>query len=189
MNAFVALLLGLVQGLTEFFPVSSSAHLHVFKMVFGLKQVPAIFDLACHLGSLGALSWFFKEEVLQIVKQDRRRLAYLSFALVPLVPSYFLLGPLREMAANPALLGSLMMGTGGILFAGEKVRFKKRGGPVRDALLIGAMQSAALFPGISRSASTISAAQALGWSTKEAVRFSFLLAIPTIFGGNALEEG
>ena len=78
--------------------------------------------------------------------------------------------------------------TGGILLLGQKIRFKKRKKSLlRDVLLIGAMQSAALIPGISRSASTISCAQALGWKPKEAVRFSFMLAIPTIIGGNMME--
>ncbi|MDN3506798.1 MAG: undecaprenyl-diphosphate phosphatase [Simkaniaceae bacterium] len=187
MNSLVALLLGLMQGLTEFFPVSSSAHLKLMKMVFGINKVPVIFDLACHLGSLGALVWFFKGEVIRIFRRDRKKLVYLFAALVPLVPSYFFLGPLRELVSKPEFLGLFMMGSGGILFAGQKIRFKKVGGPLRDALLIGAMQSTALVPGISRSASTISAAQVLGWKPKEAVRFSFLLAIPTIMGGNLLE--
>jgi len=187
MNSLIALLLGLMQGLTEFFPVSSSAHLKLIKMFLGIKGVPVIFDLACHLGSLGALVWFFKAEVTRIFKSDRKKLRYLFVALVPLVPSYFLLAPLRELVSKPEFLGTFMMGTGCILFAGQKLRIKKTGGPLRDALLIGAMQSAALVPGISRSASTISAAQVLGWNPKDAVRFSFLLAIPTIMGGNFFE--
>ncbi len=187
MPHLLALLLGVVQGLTEFFPVSSSAHLKLTKMVFGVEEMPVIFDLACHLGSLVALVWFFKREILRLFIQDRKGMLYLFFALIPLVPSYFLLAPLRKMASAPQYLGVCLMITGAILLLGQKVRIKSQGRPVRDALLIGTMQSMALIPGISRSASTISCASALGWAPKDAVRFSFLLAIPTIVGGNLVE--
>ncbi|NGX26143.1 MAG: Undecaprenyl-diphosphatase [Chlamydiae bacterium] len=187
MNLLVALLLGLVQGLTEFFPVSSSAHLKLMKILFGIKDVPIIFDLACHLGTLFALLWFFKSEITHILKKDRTKLKYLFAALLPLLPCYFFLAPIREMVSKPEFLGLFMMLTGGILLVGQKVRIKKKKSLLRDVLLIGTMQSAALIPGISRSASTISAAQVLGWEVKDAVRFSFLLAIPTILGGNLLE--
>lgn len=187
MSHLLALLLGVVQGLTEFFPVSSSAHLKLTKMVFGIDEMPVIFDLACHLGSLVALVWFFKRDIVRLFVEDRKGMLYLFLALIPLVPSYFLLAPLRKMASAPQYLGVCLMITGAILLLGQRVRIKSQGRPVRDALLIGTMQSMALIPGISRSASTISCASALGWTPKDAVRFSFLLAIPTIVGGNLVE--
>lgn len=187
MSHLLALILGLVQGITEFFPVSSSAHLKLVKMVFGVSEIPVIFDLACHLGTLVALIWFFKSEIQRLFLQERKGLLYLFIALIPLVPSYFLLAPLRKLASEPQYLGLCLMITGGILLVGYRIRIKSKISPVREALLIGAMQSAALIPGISRSASTISCAQVLGWTPKDAVRFSFLLAIPTIIGGNLLE--
>lgn len=187
MSLLVALLLGLVQGLTEFFPVSSSAHMKLTEMLFGIPSIPVIFGLSCHLGTLIAMLWFFKRELVRLFKKDRKKLVYLFLALVPLVPSYFLLSKVREYASNPHFLGLFLMVTGGILLLGSRIRFKKKRGLVHDVLMIGAMQSAALIPGISRSASTISCAQALGWEAKEAVRFSFMLAIPTIVGGNLME--
>ncbi|MBS0629762.1 MAG: undecaprenyl-diphosphate phosphatase [Verrucomicrobia bacterium] len=187
MSHLLALLLGVVQGMTEFFPISSSAHLKLTKMLFGVEEMPVIFDLACHLGSLLALVWFFKREIVKLIVEDRKGMLYLFLALIPLVPSYFLLGSLRKIASEPQFLGFCLMITGAILLLGQKIRVKSPGRPVRDALLIGTMQSAALIPGISRSASTISCASALGWAPKDAVRFSFLLAIPTIVGGNLVE--
>jgi len=187
MSHLLALLLGLIQGLTEFFPISSSAHLKLTKMLFGVTEMPVIFDLACHLGSLLALLWFFKEEIYRLFVHERKNLVYFFIALVPLVPSYFLLAPLRKIVSEPQYLGICLMVTGAILMLGQKVRIKTTGRPLRDALLIGTMQSAALIPGISRSASTISCASVLGWEPKDAVRFSFLLAIPTIIGGNMVE--
>ena len=187
MSLLVALFLGLVQGLTEFFPVSSSAHLKLAKLLCGVKETPVIFDLACHLGTLGALLWFFKEDILSLFRGGREKLLHLFVALLPLFPVYFFLSPLRDMVSRPHFLGFFMMTTGGMLLVGQKLRLKKKKGFLYDILWIGAMQSAALVPGISRSASTISTAQVLGWNVKDAVRFSFLLAIPTILGGNLME--
>lgn len=187
MTIVEALILGIVQGLTEFFPVSSSAHLALVRGALQIGKDSLHFDLACHLGSLVSLFWFFRKEIIRILFLDRLQIVYLFCALLPLIPGYFILGPLRQLAADPKLLGLFLIVTGGILFAGDKVRFSRKRGPIRDALLIGAMQSFALIPGVSRSASTISCAQALGWAPRDAVYFSFLLAIPTIIGGNLFE--
>lgn len=187
MPLLIALFLGIVQGLTEFFPISSSAHVNLIKHLFGVSDVPVIFDLACHLGSLGALLWFFKGEVIALFLKDPKKIGYLFIALLPLIPAYFFLKPLRIAVSRPEFLGFFLMLTSGILLAGQKFRFKKKKRMMSELLFIGTLQSAALIPGISRSASTISAARALGWTAKEAVRFSFLLSIPTILGGNFLE--
>ena len=187
MTLLFAAFLGLVQGLTEFFPISSSAHLKLVRMALGLSDVPPIFDLACHLGTLGALIWFFKEDIVELCRNQQKKLLYFFLALIPLVPFYFLLGSFRKMVSEPQFLGFFLMVTGVILLIGKRVRLRVKSHLVRDVLLIGTMQSAAPIPGISRSASTISCAQVLGWNSREAVRFSFLLAIPTIMGGNLLE--
>jgi len=187
MSFINAIILGVVQGLTEFFPISSSAHLKLTKLAFGISEISVNFDLACHLGTLFALIWFFRGDIQKLFKGKKTQLIYLFVALLPLIPFYFFLGPVREFASKPEFLGLFLMVTGAILLLGQKIRFKRRKGLIRDVFLIGAMQSVALIPGISRSASTISCAQALGWNAKKAVRFSFMLAIPTILGGNFLE--
>jgi undecaprenyl-diphosphatase len=198
MSAFVALCMGIVQGLTEFLPVSSSAHLKFVKMLLGIEhsENQVLFDLTCHFGTLLALLLYFRKEIGNILVRDRQKLRLLALATLPLVPGYFLLKPLRDFASQPQYLGFCLMLTAGILFIGATVRIRKLaadGGDVpwprqiRDVLWIGAMQATALIPGISRSASTISCARVLGWSAKEAVRFSFFLSIPTIIGGNCLE--
>jgi undecaprenyl-diphosphatase len=183
-----ALLLGILQGLTEFLPISSSAHLQLAKRCLGVEggEELILFDLVCHAGTLTALLSFLRRDVTALFTSDRSKLFLLFLALLPLVPCYWLLKPVRLWASEPHLLGFWLMGTGCILCAGRWLRVAP-GGRVRDALCIGVLQSAALIPGISRSASTISAACALGWRPKEAVRFSFLLAIPTILAGTSLE--
>ena len=187
MNHWHALILGLIQGLTEFFPISSSAHLKIAKMLLGIEvEESHIFDLFCHFGTLVALVYFLRGDISRLFFQERKKLLLFFIALCPLVPFYFLLKPVREMASAPHLLGFFLMTTSLILFLGGYLRWKT-GSPNKQAFWIGTMQAVALIPGISRSASTISAARVLGWSVPEAVRFSFLLSIPTIMGGTGLE--
>jgi len=156
MPLLLALLLGAVQGLTEFFPVSSSSHMKLIKMALGHSETPLIFDLACHLGTLAALVGYMRSEIWALLRTRRKELFTFFMALLPLIPCYFLLSPLRSWATSSHFLGLFLMITGGILFLGQKIRFYLIKRPMRDAFLIGVMQSAALIPGISRSASTIS---------------------------------
>lgn len=192
MSLLQALIIGILQGLTEFFPVSSSSHLKLTKILLGVQtQDGVLFDLACHLGTLVAILYFLRDEILTLF-ENRQRLSLLFIALIPLIPAYFLLKPLREFASEPHLLGLFLILTGLILYCGQRLKVKREEDlsytrKIKDVLWIGAMQSAALIPGVSRSASTISCATILGWEAKEAVRFSFLLSIPTILGGNCLE--
>lgn len=190
MSFIESIILGLVQGLTEFFPVSSSAHLKLTKMLMGisLDEKSALFDLSCHLGTLGALIWYMRKDLLELFTKERSTLRLYFWALLPLIPAYFLLKPVREFLSQPAFLGLFLSITGIILFIGQKWRLPlPKKNTLRDVFWIGTLQSAALIPGLSRSASTISCAQVLGWSAEQAVRFSFLLSIPTILGGMSLE--
>lgn len=197
MTPFHSFIFGLLQGITEFLPVSSSAHLKLLKILMGTdtSEGQVIFDLVCHLGTLSAVLCFFFKEILQLFTSDRKNLKFLLIATLPLVPCYLLLKPIRDIASAPECLGFCLICTSAILFLGHQWRPQRiRQTPpepprrlVRDAVMIGTMQSAALIPGISRSASTISCAQILGWQPRDAVRFSFLLSIPTIIGGNCFE--
>ncbi|MFS8563546.1 MAG: undecaprenyl-diphosphate phosphatase [Rhabdochlamydiaceae bacterium] len=191
MHNLEAFLLGLVQGFTEFFPISSSAHLKFVKMLLGLEanNDSASFDLSCHLGTLITLIYFLRKDIMTLFAHDRKKLFTMFLSLTPLIPFYFLLKPVRDMASAPSLLGLFLIVTAGILFVGNKFQLKKIKEPISktDFFLIGTMQAIALIPGISRSGSTIATARALGWSARDAVRFSFLLSIPAILGGTFLE--
>jgi undecaprenyl-diphosphatase len=194
MSFLESILLGIVQAVTEFFPVSSSAHLKILKHFLGLQNLEnyVLFDLSCHFGTLIALLIFLRSELKKLFFEERKKLILFFIALLPLIPCYFLLKPLRDLASDKHFLGICLMGSGLILLAGQSLRMprsKNRGltTNIQDVLMIGTMQSAALIPGISRSAATISCARVLGWSAKDAVRFSFLLSIPTIIGGNLIE--
>lgn len=194
MSLLEAFLLGLIQGLTEFFPISSSAHLALFRLMLGIQdtETQVILSLFCHLGTLLAVIVFLKHDILTILRTDRKKALLLFLAILPLIPCYLLVKPFKDCVFNPNFLGFGLMFTGFVLLIGHfwrlkiplEASFKKR---AHDALYIGAMQSIALVPGVSRSASTICCARVLGWKTSDAVRFSFLLSIPTIIGGNCLE--
>lgn len=187
MNWLHALLLGVLQGVTEFFPISSSAHLKLLKTYL---EIPAgeeavFFDLACHLGTLVALVIYFRKDLLNL---GLKKIGLFVLALLPLVPAYFLLKPVREFLSQPYLLGACLLVTAIMLFFIPKLMKKtNQGMHWKNALWIGVVQTAALVPGVSRSATTITAGVWQGLSVKEAVRFSFMLSIPAVAGGAFLE--
>jgi len=193
MTSLQALILGLIQGVVEFFPVSSSSHLSIARTLMGIPSSDSLvaFDLFCHFGTLFAALYFFRRDIHVLFFERRDKLLQIAIAIVPLIPAYLLLKPLREAGHQLSMTGYMLIATSLLLFTGQRVRIKRQARVdwkrrAQDAVCIGLLQSAALIPGVSRSASTISCARVLGWNAQEAVRFSFLLAIPTIFGGNCL---
>lgn len=190
MSWLYALFLGLIQGITEFFPVSSSAHLKFFKILLGIpsNEETVLFDLFCHLGTLLALSVYFRQDIADLLFRNQRRLIPLAVGLLPLIPFYFLLKPMRDTLSQPGYLGYCMLGTAILLFCAARLRRQeKTEWKVKDALWIGTLQGAALIPGVSRSAATITGALWRGMAIQEAVRFSFLLSLPAVSGGTFLE--
>jgi len=193
MTSLQALILGLIQGVAEFFPISSSSHLTIARTLMGIphSEIFLAFDLFCHFGTLIAALYFFRKDIRLIFFQRRDKLLQILLAITPLFPAYLLLKPFREMTHQLSLTGYMLIATSCLLFLGHYLRIKRQASiswqrRTQDAVCIGLMQSAALIPGISRSASTISCARVLGWNAQESVRFSFLLAIPTILGGSCL---
>lgn len=191
MSFIQALILGIIQGITEFFPVSSSAHLNLGRRFMGISSQEDFiyFDLCCHAGTLLALLIYLKSDVWSTLK-NIKMIALIALALTPLVPAYFFLKPLRTTLSDPSYLGYFLFITAFILFLASKKQstsgeFSRP--KWKSVLCIGLVQTMALFPGISRSGSTIAAARLLGWDWNSAARFSFLLAIPTILGGQLLE--
>ncbi len=188
MNDIHALILGVIQGICEFFPISSSAHVKIAKHLLGIEQDSSVlFDLFCHLGTLTALVIALRKEILTVLIEAPKSFVLFFLALVPLVPFYFLLRPLRDFLGQDQYLGFCLIATGCILYLGQRLRFDKTESKL-DAVWIGVSQATALIPGVSRSAATISCARVLGWDVQKAVRFSFLLSIPTIIGGSLIES-
>lgn len=187
MSLIEAIFLGVIQGMTEFFPISSSAHLKIARLLLGVEE-DILFDLVSHSGTLMALIWFLRKEVWDWIT-DWKKIGFLTLASLPLIPAYLFLKPIRVILSQPQFLGYALMGTGTLLLAS----LKKSGGienkKWQHVICIGVMQTAALIPGVSRSGSTIVAARWCGWNWREGATFSFLLAIPTILGGEVIEMG
>jgi undecaprenyl-diphosphatase len=204
---FQALMLGVVQGLTEFLPVSSSAHLVLVPWALGWTFDPDaafIFDVLVQLGTLVAVVAYFWGDVTLIVRGTLRavilrklsddvyvRLAWLIvLATLPAVVAGVLLKPLVEKAfGSPLAVSGFLLLTAGMLFVAERIG--KRQKPLEattwvDAIWIGLAQALALFPGISRSGSTIASGLVRGMQRPAAARFSFLLSIPVMIGAGLL---
>lgn len=191
MSTLEAIFLGIIQGLTEFLPVSSSGHLQLFQHFLGMENLNnfILFDLVCHLGTLVAILIVLYPQ-LKNLTWDRFR--QLTLATLPLFPLVLLLKPIKSLFDAPQYLGYFFLITSFILFLGIRFGSSKSVEQIskyrwRDAVLVGCFQAVAVLPGVSRSGSTISAARLLGWNQQEAVSFSFLLAIPAILGGTCLE--
>jgi undecaprenyl-diphosphatase len=185
MTFLQALILGIVQGLTEFLPVSSSTHLALARRFMSIEHTEGMvyFDLLCHLGTLLAVFIALRKEIWKALTH-LPTFARLTVALLPLIPAYFLFKPLRPLLVDHT--GLFLIGTSMLLFfASLKVSAQQP--KWRHVLSIGVAQSLALLPGISRSGSTIAMGRLCGWEWADAARFSFLLAIPTILGGTFLE--
>lgn len=195
MSIIEAILLGLLQGLTEFLPISSSGHLKLGQLLLGMDHLEGYvtFDLVCHLGTLLAILFSFRKELKELFTSNQRGIWLLFLATLPLVPLYFLFKPIKAIYGLPQYLGFFFLLSALFLFLGERFTLKK---PVHSSLkrssceaaFIGCMQAIAILPGVSRSGSTIAAANFLGWERTAAAKFSFLLAIPTILGGLFLES-
>jgi undecaprenyl-diphosphatase len=194
---FEGAILGVIQGLTEFLPVSSSAHLILARAVFGWDagEIGLAFDLACHLGTLVAVCAFFGGDIANLVRAvpsalrrplsaDGRRLWLLAAAMVPAVIAGLAMSDsIKVVRGMPHLQALALILGAGLLFLVE--RLGPRQGTeatltIPGALAIGAGQAMALVPGVSRSGATITAGMLLGMSRFASARFTFLLSVPTI---------
>jgi undecaprenyl-diphosphatase len=191
-NFIQSLFFGILQGLTEFFPISSSAHLKLFKIFFNISnnQNFHLLDLSCHMGTLVVSVIYLKDEIKKLIfcKKD---MFYIFLAIMPLVPIYLFSKNIRLYFSQDKFLAFFLFLTAFFLFLAsflEKKNIKiKSTSKIKDVLLIGVMQSLAMLPGISRSASTITAANIRGWKLEDSIKFSYLLSIPTILGGSIIE--
>ncbi|HEX4934809.1 MAG TPA: undecaprenyl-diphosphatase UppP [Gemmatimonadaceae bacterium] len=195
MTVFQALVLGVLQGLAEFLPISSSAHLALAPWVFGWQDPGLAFDVALHLGTLVTVLWYFRKEwgaltlsAVAILRQravrtpDEWRLVYLVIGTVPAAIAGLLLEEKAETTFRaPALMATTLMIMGAILWSSDRFLPQQRALDSmtwKDALVIGIAQACALVPGFSRSGSTITGARLLKLDRTSAAVFSFLLSMP-----------
>lgn len=188
-------LLGLVQGLTEFLPVSSSGHLVLAQAALGLEVPGAALEAAAHLGTLLALLVHFRRDLMALAVgvvrpgAERRMVGLLLLATVPVVVVGLLARePIGRAFDSPPLVGGMLLVTAlALALAGRRAaRAGRERVAAPDALAVGGAQAAALLPGLSRSGATVAAGIACGLLPSVAARFSFLLAIPAIAGASGL---
>ena len=195
MTVFQAVVLGLVQGLAEFLPISSSAHLVLVPWVFRWPDPGLAFDVALHVGTLVAVLWYFRAEWVRLTQsafallrtrrvdtEEKRRFLHIVVATIPAAIGGLLLEDYAESTfRSPSLIAITLMVMGVVLWAAD--RYAPRDRPLgsmtlRDAVLIGLAQVFALVPGVSRSGSTMTAGRALRLDRQAAAMFSFLMSMP-----------
>ena len=211
MSYLTAVLLGLVQGVTEFLPVSSSGHLAIAEQLLNLQgasNVPGFFDVLLHLGTLVAVFIAYWDDIRDMIVEffagigdlahhstpnpvppARRLILLIIVGTLPL----FVMVPFRRffssLGDNMYFIGGALIVTGILLFVSDRVhhgRKTEKTATLLDALLVGLGQAVALCPGISRSGMTITTGCFAGFERKFAVRFAFLLSIPAVIGANIL---
>ena len=205
------MLLGLVQGVAEFLPISSSGHLSLAQHFMGLVQEDILFDVLLHLGTLVAVCVVYWKDIADMVRdffrmigdmfsknrqpqrtESTRLVMLLVVATLPLFLVILIQDHVKSLYGNTIFIGCALLATGFILFFSDRMQKGKktaRTATMTDALLVGLSQAVAVVPGLSRSGTTISVGMLCGFDRKFAVRFSFLMSIPAILGAGVLEVG
>ena len=195
MNYLEAIILGIVQGLTEFLPVSSSGHLELVKVIFGDKSLPKeslTFTVVLHFATALSTIVIFRKDLLQILRglfqfKVNEELIFSLKIIVSMIPAV-IIGLLFEKELetffdrNVLLVGFMLLITGLLLFLADKAKNTDHNVTYKNAFVIGISQAIAMLPGISRSGATISTSVLLGVDRTKAARFSFLMVVPLIFG-------
>jgi len=191
-----ATILAIVQGLTEFLPVSSSGHLVILQKFFNLSEPPVLFDVLVHVGTLGAILVYFRKRLAQILngltQKDKESWNILWTIVIGTIPAaivgLLLQGYIEQIFNSLKLVGLALLVTAGFLFSTQRLKsFNRQQLKWEDALFVGVFQALAILPGISRSGSTIVSGLWRRFDRETAFRFSFFLAIPAILGALSLQ--
>ncbi len=212
MSLIGAILLGIVQGIAEFLPISSSGHLAVLQNLFGVNDVAEshlLFDVMLHLGTLISVIIAYRRDILEILRSlvglitgkggrsltaepygpPRRFVLMIIVATLPLLLVLPVKDTIESLSGNTIYVGIILILTGVMLFAADRLKLGRKNEKnmtYLDALLIGFGQAVATVPGLSRSGTTISVGMARGLDREYAVKFSFILSLPAILGANIL---
>lgn len=213
MNYLMSILMGFIQGVAEFLPISSSGHLTLFQAFFGMENMEEthmFFTVLLHFGTLISVCIVYWRDIIDMIREfflgiralavrdesvgkppaARRMVMLIVVATLPLFVMVFFKNTLEQVFSNPILVSCMLLLTGFILFFSDRLaRGHKttKNATVTDALLVGCAQAVAIIPGISRSGATISAGMLRGFDRNFAVRFSFLMSLPAVVGATLLE--
>ncbi len=210
MSIVSAILYGLIQGLTEFLPVSSSGHLAIAHGIFGAANLDAdyfTFDILLHLATLVAVLIVYHKDIFPLIPaffrligkvfrgklrlseydEHEKMLVYLIIATLPLVAAVFLNDKVEALGQYVKIVGGILIVNGVVLFLSDRIGKGNKALPdvkPKNALAVGLCQLCAILPGLSRSGSTITGGRLCGFTREFAVKFSFILSIPAILGAN-----
>lgn len=201
MSIWNAIIVGVVQGLAEFLPISSSGHIVLTQFLLGIREEGAEFqpdlgfEVILHVGTLLSVLIFFRKSLLNLcrslytasMKEERKMILWLGVATVPAVIAVKLFQDQFESAyQSPFLVSGLLLVTGALLFVPRWLAGKAQEIGLKSSVIMGCAQALAILPGISRSGSTIAAGLVSGVKPEKAAEFSFLMSIPAILGGVVL---
>ena len=213
MTYFMSILMGIIQGVAEFLPISSSGHLALFQTFFGMENMEEkymFFTVLLHFGTLISVCMVYWRDIVDMIREfflgiaalagrkdtggapppARRMVMLIIIATVPLFVMVFLRDAVNQLFSNSIMVSCALLATGFILFFSDRIaRGHKtaRNATVADALIVGCGQALAVIPGLSRSGTTISVGMMRGFDRAFAVRFSFLMSLPAVLGANVLE--
>ena len=213
MTYFMSILMGIIQGVAEFLPISSSGHLALFQTFFGMENMEEkymFFTVLLHFGTLISVCMVYWRDIVDMIREfflgiaalagrkdtgvapppARRMVMLIIIATVPLFVMVFLRDAVNQLFSNSIMVSCALLATGFILFFSDRIaRGHKtaRNATVADALIVGCGQALAVIPGLSRSGTTISVVMMRGFDRAFAVRFSFLMSLPAVLGANVRE--
>ena len=193
MPVYQAVVLGIIQGLTEIFPISSSGHLIIFPEILGWETHSLAFDAALHLGTAFALLWWFKKSWLELFRsRSWRMILFIILASVPVgLAGLFWRDFIEDTLRDPRLISFSLMAVAVLMLLAERIYRRRetvnKEAGILDVLAIGFAQTLALFPGVSRSGITILTGMGRGLRRDRAAHFSFLISLPIVFAAGGYE--
>ena len=210
MSYLMSAVLGFVQGVAEFLPISSSGHLTLLQHFFGMPEPDQLFNILLHFATLLAVCIFYFQDVVEMIAEffrgiaalfsrhpsrgnppEARRLVLLVIVgTLPLFVVMLIRKQVEALGSSPVFVSCALLVTGCVLFLSDRMaggRKTARNATMKDVLLVGVAQGFATVPGLSRSGCTISAGMAVGFDRKFAVRYSFLMSLPAVLGATILE--
>lgn len=208
MNNFQAVMLGLIQGIAEAFPISSSAHLRLYKFFFNVENSPFIFDILLHIATLVSICIIFRKKIIELIfsffhyttgkvqENDTKNMNLILTMIIATIITAIVGFSLKDFTKNLKIgkdiigIVAIIIGfviTSTMLFASKKLRIKKKPNILITSILLGLFQGIAVLPGISRSGMTISILLILNFLEEEACQTSFILSIPSVLGALLLE--